>query len=204
MIVCVTGPMAAGKNLASEILCERGFACVDADLLVHEAVENAKEEILKTFSSPAKEKNISLLNEDGKINRRALGSLIFSDPALVQKQESIVYPHVNALFEKFICDNNGRNLAINATVLYKVPLMKKTDCVLFVDAPFLQRLLRARKRDKMPFKDILKRFLRQKNLFAKYKKSNADTVRVWNVGSRASLERKIDSFLRNHMPSDRG
>ena len=177
---------------------------MDADLLVHEAVENAKEEILKTFSSPAKEKNISLLNEDGKINRRALGSLIFSDPALVQKQESIVYPWVNALFEKFICDNNGRNLAINATVLYKVPLMKKTDCVLFVDAPFLQRLLRARKRDKMPFKDILKRFLRQKNLFAKYKKSNADTVRVWNVGSRASLERKIDSFLRNHMPSDRG
>lgn len=196
--------MAAGKNLASEILSEKGFACVDADVLTHAAVENEKDKILGEFSSLAEEKKISLLTEDGKINRRSLGSLIFADPALVKKQEDIVYPEVSRLFEDFIRENMGKSIVINATLLYKVPVMEKVDSVLFVDAPLIKRFIRAKKRDGMCAKDIIRRFKNQEKLFAKYKKSNADTVRVWNVGSRASLERKIDSFLRNHMPADRG
>ena len=34
MIVCVTGPMAAGKNAACEILEELGFVSIDADITV--------------------------------------------------------------------------------------------------------------------------------------------------------------------------
>lgn len=195
MILCVTGPMAAGKNAASSILEKKGFACVDADLLVHQAVENAKEEILASFGSLADEKGLPLLTENGQINRRNLGALIFQSPELIKKQEDIVYPILNGLFEDFMKENKGRNLVINATVLYKVPLIKKVDSVLFIDAPLLQRLFRAKKRDGMSLKLILQRFKAQRNLFAKYKKSVADTVRVGNTGSLKKLEWKIDKFL---------
>jgi dephospho-CoA kinase len=195
MILCVTGPMAAGKNAASSILEKKGFACVDADLLVHQAVENAKEEILASFGSLADEKGLPLLTENGHINRRNLGALIFQSPELIKKQEDIVYPILNGLFEDFMEENKGRNLVINATVLYKVPLIKKVDSVLFIDAPLLQRLFRAKKRDGMSLKLILQRFKAQRNLFAKYKKSVADTVRVGNTGSMKKLEWKIDKFL---------
>lgn len=195
MILCVTGPMAAGKNAASSILEKKGFACVDADLLVHQAVENAKEEILASFGSLADEKDLPLLTENGHINRRNLGALIFQSPELIKKQEDIVYPILNGLFEDFMEENKGRNLVINATVLYKVPLIKKVDSVLFIDAPMLQRLFRAKKRDGMSLKLILQRFKAQRNLFAKYKKSVADTVRVGNTGSMKKLEWKIDKFL---------
>lgn len=195
MILCVTGPMAAGKNAASSILEKKGFACVDADLLVHQAVENAKEEILASFGSLADEKGLPLLTENGHINRRNLGALIFQSPELIKKQEEIVYPILNGLFEDFMEENKGRNLVINATVLYKVPLIKKVDSVLFIDAPILQRLFRAKKRDGMSLKLILQRFKAQRNLFAKYKKSVADTVRVGNTGSMKKLEWKIDKFL---------
>ena len=195
MILCVTGPMAAGKNAASSILEKKGFACVDADLLVHQAVENAKEEILASFASLADEKSLPLLRENGHINRRNLGALIFQSPELIKKQEDIVYPILNGLFEDFMEENKGRNLVINATVLYKVPLVKKVDSVLFIDAPLLQRLFRAKKRDGMSLKLILQRFKAQRNLFAKYKKSVADTVRVGNTGSMKKLEWKIDKFL---------
>lgn len=195
MILCVTGPMAAGKNAASSILEKKGFACVDADLLVHQAVENAKEEILASFGSLADEKGLPLLTENGHINRRNLGALIFQSPELIKKQEDIVYPILNGLFEDFMEENKGRNLVINATVLYKVPLIKKVDSVLFIDAPLLQRLFRAKKRDGMSIKLILQRFKAQRNLFAKYKKSVADTVRVGNTGSMKKLEWKIDKFL---------
>ena len=39
MVLCVTGPMAAGKNAATSILESMGFASIDADLIGHDAVE---------------------------------------------------------------------------------------------------------------------------------------------------------------------
>ena len=50
MILCVTGPMAAGKNAVCRILEERGFIALDADRQVHGAIEKAAPEIIKTFS----------------------------------------------------------------------------------------------------------------------------------------------------------
>lgn len=195
MILCVTGPMAAGKNAAADILEQKGFACVDADIVAHKAIENSKQKILEEFGPLAAQKNITLLNPDGTINRRNLGAILFTDKTLIEKQESIVYPEVNALLEQFIEQNKGRNIVINATLLYKVPLIKKMDFVLFIDAPRFLRLKRALKRDKLSVKQILQRFSAQNNLFAKYKISNADIRRVWNTGSRKSLKKKIEKFL---------
>lgn len=198
MIICVTGPMAAGKNAAASILEKKGFPQVDADVLGHIAVENCKEKILEAFSSLAQEKGIQLVSEDGKIIRRNLGALIFADSKLIKKQEDIVFPEINRLFDQFLEENKGKDVVINATVLFKVPLINKVDSVLFVDCPAIKRFFRARKRDKMSTKNILNRFTAQKNLFAKYKNTVADTVRVWNIGSLSDLEKKIDFFLKNH------
>lgn len=45
-------------------------------------------------------------------------------------------------------------------------------------------------------RQILDRFRAQKNLFAKYKDADADIVRVWNIGSRQGLEKKIGQILK--------
>ncbi len=195
MVLCVTGPMAAGKNEASLILESKGFATLDADATGHTAVENAKEQIMKAFGSLAAQKGLNLLLDDGRINRRAVGQLIFGNKDLVAKQESIVYPEINRLFDEFLDANKDKDCVLNAAVLYKVPAIKKMDHILFVDAPFLCRLYRAHKRDHMKLSSILSRFNSQKGLFSKYKKSSADIKRVWNIGTREQLERKIDALL---------
>ena len=51
-IIAVTGPMAAGKNYICNQLKEEGWAAVDADILVHDAIELVKDKILKTFIFP--------------------------------------------------------------------------------------------------------------------------------------------------------
>lgn len=197
MIVCVTGPMAAGKNAACEILEELGFVSIDADITVHQAVENSKDLICHSFGKIAQQKNISLLNSDGTVNRRNVGSIIFEDPKLVQTQENIVYPEVTRILKEFIDYHTklGKNVVINATVLYKVDLIKQMDKVIFIDAPVLQRFFRAKKRDGMKPKQILQRFSNQKHLFTKYKKSNADIVRVWNTGNFQQLQKKIQKLV---------
>ena len=82
MIIGLTGPMASGKNLACKLLEKAGCVSVDADVLAHEAIEKAKDEILRTFEQEAKSKQISLLKEDGSINRRELAKIVFAGKTL--------------------------------------------------------------------------------------------------------------------------
>ncbi len=195
MILCVTGPMASGKNFICSLLEEKGFISIDADLVAHNVIEECKQEILQAFSSLAKSKNINLTNPDGTINRRALGELIFQDKELVKKQEQIVYPKITEKLNSFIRENKGKNLIINATLLYKVETINLVDKILFVKSPLLCRIIRAKKRDGLPLKQIRNRFRNQKNLFTKYKKSNADIRIVWNIGSRKTVENRLQRIL---------
>ena len=94
MIICVTGPMAAGKNYICSKYEKEGWLCLDADKQVHKAIEKAVPEILKAFSKEAGEKGITLENPDGSLNRRELGKLIFGNPELLSRQEKIVYPYL--------------------------------------------------------------------------------------------------------------
>lgn len=197
MVLGLAGPMAAGKNLAAEILVQRGWAAVDADLLVHEVIEEKKAEIVAAFSAEAEAGGLSLLKADGTVDRRAIGQIIFGHPELVERQENIVYPGVNKRIDAFLEENrrSGRDCLLNATLLYKVPSIHAVDALLYVDAPVCIRLLRARRRDGLSYARILSRFRSQMNLFSQYRKSAADIKRVWNIGSRARLERKLDAFL---------
>ncbi len=196
MILCVTGPMAAGKNVAASILEKKGFVAVDADVLGHRAVKECTEQILCEFSDEAQKRGVSLLSSDGTLNRRVLGSIVFESRELLARQEQIVYPVIRRLLAEFIRENAGKDIAVNATVLYKLPDMQNIiERILYIDAPLPLRFIRAMKRDKTGIIQIYRRFSSQKNLFAKYKNTNTDIKRVWNTGTRQSLERKIEKFL---------
>lgn len=194
-LFAVTGPMASGKNTVCSILEEEGFACVDADILAHKAVEIGKEQILQQFSKIAEEKNISLLNSDSTINRRNLGQIVFLSEENLKTQEKIVHPIVTQMMEDFINENfsQNKNVVLNATVLYKTPLIKKVDVIIYVTAPFLKRLFRVIQRDNMKTSQILSRFRSQKKLFAKYKFLNAD---IYRVNNNVSIDKLRDKILK--------
>lgn len=169
-IIAVVGPMAAGKNYICAKLEREGWASVDADFLVHEAIEIAKDRILDTFIPYAQQQNIKITNNDGTIDRRALGKLLFAIPELLTIQESIVYPIITKKIDDFIEEN--QKAIINATVLYKTPeLLKRCQKIIFVTAPLLTRLRRARRRDHLSYHQIFRRFHAQRNLLKEYQKS---------------------------------
>ena len=178
-IIAVVGPMAAGKNYICKKLENEGWSAIDADLLVHDAIELAKDRILETFGPYAKEQNLQIQKEDGSIDRKALGSLLFSDPQLLQIQESIVYPVITKKIEDFIAANE--KTIINATVLYKTPdLLARCEKILFVTAPYFTRLGRARRRDHLPLRQILRRFHAQRHLLKEYQKSGIPVEIIQN------------------------
>lgn len=197
LILAVTGSMAAGKNYVSNLLEKKGFLAIDADKCVHQAIEEAKNQILEAFLPIAKEKNIQIQNPDGTINRKNLGSILFSDEKLLQKQESIVHPKVNQIFNRFIDENPEKNIVLNATVLYKTPVIKRCDAIIFVKAPIITRFFRAKRRDNLPSREIFKRFASQFKIFAKYKFFKSDIYIIWNIGKSNKLEKKLDKILKS-------
>ena len=194
-VICVTGPMAAGKNLASDILAAKGWACVDADRIGHQALDLLKDEVVALHREKAETLGIQLVQEDGSLNRRGIGAIVFDDNQALARHEALLHPKIQQLLEEFVASHPEEPVVLNATVLYKIPIVKKCDAILFVDAPPLTRYFRARKRDAMPARQILSRFRSQFGIFAKYKNSNADTYRVWNVSSPYILERKLERIL---------
>jgi dephospho-CoA kinase len=180
-VICITGPMAAGKNELSLILEEFGWLHIDADMLAHFAIDNCKEDILKTFLPYAKKKNINLLKKDGSINRKELGRLLFSDSTLLKKQEEIIYPNIRMTMHSIIQDKQHPNIILNVTLLYRFPeILKMCDFIIYVKAGFFTRLFRAKKRDNLSYKQILLRFKAQKNLLKEYQKFNKEIIFVKN------------------------
>ena len=92
--------MASGKNYVCSIFEKKGWFSVDADILVHQAIDQSTKLILNSFNEIAQSQNINLLDDEGKINRRELGKILFSSPELLEKQEKIVYPVITKMVRK--------------------------------------------------------------------------------------------------------
>ena len=58
LILAVTGSMAAGKNYVSSLLEKKGFLAIDADKCVHQAIEEAKNQILELLGLGTSEKDL--------------------------------------------------------------------------------------------------------------------------------------------------
>lgn len=181
-VICLCGQMAAGKNFVAERLCStEKCVSIDLDKTVHAAIKCLEPQILQTFAEDAKKAGLVLQNQDKSLNRRALGSLVFSSPALLKKQENLVYPKTVFLVKQFLAEHKDRTVLLNATVLYKTPeLMNLCSKIYFVTAPFVKRLLRARRRDGLPLMQILRRFNAQKKLLAEYKKTEIPLILIKN------------------------
>lgn len=106
MVICVAGPIAAGKNFVCSILEERGFFCLDADQEIHKIIGDKQAEILSRFSQSAASRGINLRSADGSLDRRALGKLLFKDSALLTEQEKILYPEFIARVQALIDAQN--------------------------------------------------------------------------------------------------
>ena len=196
-VIGLTGPMCAGKNVAAAILEKQDFAVVDADKVAHQALNDVKDSVVAEFRALAENRGITLVANDGSLDRRALGSLVFSDAGLLARHESIVYPRINELLDGFIEKNPDRPVVINAPLLHKSPILDRCDFVIFIDAWAPIRFFRARRRDRLPFTQIFARFLAQKNLLAQSLSKDVDIQRVRNRGSTRALEKKLMNLLLN-------
>ena len=92
-IIGLTGGSASGKSSVGRRLAGRGWGVVDCDKLGHLAYspgQPAHAKVVQEFGQ-------GVLAEDGTIDRRALGSIVFGDQARLAALNSIVWPEISRL-----------------------------------------------------------------------------------------------------------
>ena len=85
MVLGLTGQYCAGKDAVARILERNGFRVIDVDRVGHEVLEERREEVAAAFGPGVR-------RADGSIDRRALGRIVFADPAALARHEAIVHP----------------------------------------------------------------------------------------------------------------
>lgn len=94
-LIGLTGGIASGKSTVAGMLAGRGAAIVDADELAREVVRPSSDglaAVVERFGP-------GVLDDQGALDRRALGRLVFADPAARAALEDITHPRIEALLE---------------------------------------------------------------------------------------------------------
>ncbi|MDR0452347.1 MAG: dephospho-CoA kinase [Treponema sp.] len=184
----LTGMYCAGKNYVASLLEKRGFSTLDVDKLGHTAIEQEREAILRRFGP-------EILGNKGGIDRKKLGALVFGESGELAALEAIVHPAVNRLTEQWLLEQEGtRLLAINAALLHKSSVFDRLDAIILVTAPWFVRLIRARGRDRLPWRELLRRFRSQRDFMSQYSRKNTDIYVIGN-GLFAKPGRRLDGIL---------
>ena len=193
-IIGLAGLYCAGKNYVGQILEQRGLPVLDADMLGHQVIETEKEHVLARFGS-------DLLGEDGLVDRKLLGARVFGNPGELAALEEIVHPAVDREITGWIGARKEKACVINAALLHRSSLFKSLDAVIIVEAPLYVRLLRAKKRDRLPWAVLLERFKSQNEFHYQYYSGKTDIYRVsnssglWKRYLRNKLEKRISEIL---------
>ncbi|WP_107804620.1 dephospho-CoA kinase [Campylobacter concisus] len=185
----ITGSIASGKSTVVNLLKERGFSVIDADLIAHEQLEICKGEIVREFGE-------QILDEAGKIERKKLGAIVFREPKKLKNLEQILHPKIKAE----ILSNASQLERLGQVYFVDIPLFfeKKERYAEFknvavIYAPKELLLSRLMSRNALSLEDAKARVELQMDI--EQKKKMAKFV-IDNSNDRENLKLELEKFLK--------
>ena len=189
----LTGGIATGKSTVSNWLKAHGYAVIDADELARLVVAPGSDGIRQILSQFGAE----VLDEDGNLDRRKLGAVVFADREKLVELENIIHPLVQAQVQSLRdrYQREGRDFVFyDVPLLFEKNLQGQFDQVIVIAANESVQKERMRARDGLSENQIQNRFNSQVPMSEKIQK--ADYV-IENNGTRAELEQKLADLLKN-------
>jgi len=143
--VVLTGGIAAGKSAVSRLFEKLGVPIIDTDRIARELVEPgqpALQAITDAFG-------FECLDANGRLDRRAMRSVIFADPTAKAKLEGILHPLIRAEVNRRV-SGLASDYCLVVIPLYAGPgAYDRVDRVLVVDVDESTQISRVMKRDRI-------------------------------------------------------
>ena len=194
-LIGLTGGIATGKSTASKILREMGVRVIDADQVSHQVLADGSPYLAgieERFGS-------SMLISPKKLNREALGKVIFSSPAKKKLLEDFLHPVIREEMEKEIQQGELEGLPF---MVLDIPLLiessywpERVDEIWLIDANEELQKSRLHSRNGYTEDEALARIRAQLPMVEKRKV--ADQVFL-NEGKIADLERQLGQAIKKN------
>ncbi len=189
----LTGGIGAGKSTVAERLRELGATVIDADRLAREVVEPGT----PGLAAVTEEFGPGVLRPDGRLDRPALGRIVFADPGRLAALNAIVHPLIGARTQALV-----EAAPAGAVLVHDVPLLVENhlaagyQLVVVVHAPETERIRRLVEDRGMSEDDARARVAAQAG--DEQRRAVAD---VWidNSGTREETIRQVDAAWRDRI-----
>lgn len=190
-VLGLTGCIATGKSTVSRYLASKGIALVDADLGARQVVEIGSpglQAIADYFGS-------DVLLEDGSLDRKKLGSLIFSDSEKRVALDGLLDGYIRQWLRDqidFHRQNDVDLLVLDIPLLFEAGYEPLCDAIMVVYTPKELQCQRLMQRDDLNKAQAIDRMNSQ--LSIEIKKEKADIV-IDNGGDLAETYLQVDQWL---------
>ncbi len=187
----LTGGIGAGKSTVANMFQESGIPVVLADDVGRRVASKGSDglaEIVRSFGP-------DVLDSNGELDRRKLGTLIFNDPDRRRELEGILHPRVRdqsrELFSQL--EQAGNQIVVyESALLYETQRHTEMRGVILVTASEEQRIARVRSRDGSEEEAVRQRIKAQMD--EEEKRGLADYI-IENNGDLQALRREVDSLI---------
>ena len=186
-IIGITGGTGCGKTTLLNLIADQGGLILDCDVIYHELLIS-DQHMLQAIKT-----RFPGVVEDGSLNRKKLGGIVFSDKAALEDLNRITHAAVKAEVLRRL-ENAPELAAIDAIGLFEGGLAPLCDVTVAVTAPEQMRVQRLMLRDGISQDYALSRIRAQhdENWF----RERCDFMLV-NDGGLAAFESKCLAFLHN-------
>lgn len=187
LIVGLTGGVASGKSVVSQVWKEEGAYLIDADRIARELVQPrtpAWKALVKAFGK-------EILQEDGSIHRKKLATRVFSNPVERELLNRILHPRIKREIDRRIKGIGQKGpkaiVVIDAALLVETGYYRDVDKVVVVTSTKKQQIERLRRREQMA--QEMARGIIDSQISGEERIKVADII-IRNEGSRKKTERK--------------
>ena len=183
----LTGGIASGKSTVSKLFADLGVPVIDADEASRTVVEPGSAglaAIVQRFGP-------DVLDADGRLNRRALRSLIFDDPQARRDLEGILHPLIRDEMERSASSAGGPYQIFAIPLLIESGPGRRVDRTLVVDVDESSQIRRVMARDQIGETEARAILAAQASRAARL--AAADDV-IENAGTVADLRHSVEKL----------
>lgn len=195
LLVGLTGGIATGKSTVSAMFRALGCVVIDADLLAREVVEPgepALTDIVRDFGA-------GVLQADGKLDRQALGAVVFGDADRRRRLETITHPRIRERFARrlqALADERFDGIVIfDAAVIVESGNWKTMDQLVVVVADDATQIARLQARDGIGREEALRRIGSQMPVSEKAKLAHYVIDNSGDHGATEAQVRQVHAAL---------
>lgn len=184
--VGITGNIGSGKSTVCRLFEILGIPVYYADSRAKELL-NSDAEIINKVKHLL---GADVYDANGKLNRKKVAALVFSDKALLKKYNAIVHPAVlndgNIWIKKF---EHCPYILKEAALLFESGTYQFLDKIICVTAPEIIRIARVQQRDSITEVEVVQRM---QNQWSEEKKISASDYIIINDGTQLLIPQVME------------